>query len=284
MLTTRKEGAILVLVLMATIIKSAWTVIRTTMKNRLSKSQRKAIEEGKLVETINALDSDTFAARLCDANTISKAENLLKEKSGTDLEIDLLHAEALKTDRKDVLETCFRLVEESSSNDYKASEIKWSSASKRKEMVLPDMRYLVVRERTRPENSESSEARTAVGPSIYGFVSFMITYEDGYEVIYVYEIHLDPRVRGQGVGTVLMSMVEAVGRKAHVEKCMLTVFTANQKASRWYEHCGYRVDDFSPGPRILRNGTVKEPTYLILSKPLKISSDSQSPGVPHKFD
>lgn len=239
------------------------------MNGRLSKSQRWTIEEGKLVETINALDSGAFAGRFCDTTTISEAEKNLIAKTGKDLEIFLFSASALKRERKDVLEACFGLIEKSSADDYKASEIRWSPASKRKEMVLPDMRYLVVREREEPYISEFLNAHPAAGAGIYGFVSFMITYEDGYEVIYVYEIHLVPGLRGQGVGTTLMQMVESVGRKAGLEKCMLTVFKANQKASRWYEHCGYGVDDFSPGPRVLRNGTIKEPSYLILSKSLK---------------
>lgn len=240
------------------------------MNSRLSRSQRKAVQEGKLVETINALDIDTFAAQLCDTTTVSEAENKFKEKTGKCLELSLLSADALKRDCKDVLEACFDLVEESSADDYKACEIKWSPASKRKEMLLPDMRYLVVHQRS------GSKERTAPGASTCAFVSFMITYEDGYEVIYVYEIHLERRLRGQGVGTVLIQMVESVGRNARVEKCMLTVFKANQKALKWYEHCGYQIDDFSPGPRVLRNGTIKESTYLILSKPLKTALEPQS--------
>ncbi|KAK5097790.1 N alpha-acetyl-transferase [Lithohypha guttulata] len=240
------------------------------MNSRLSKSHRKAIEEGKLVESINALDIGTFAAQLCDTTAVSEAEKKFKEKTGKCLELSLLSADALKRDCKDALEACFDLVEESSADDYKASEIKWSSAKKRKEMLLPDMKYLVVHQRS------GSEYRTAPGTSICAFVSFMITYEDGYEVIYVYEIHLERHLRGQGVGTVLMQMVESVGRNAWVEKCMLTVFKANQKALKWYKHCGYQIDDFSPGPRVLRNGTIKEPTYLILSKSLKAVLEPQS--------
>jgi len=240
------------------------------MKSRLSKSQRRAVEDGKLVETINALDLDTFAGQVCDTATVSEAESKLKEKTGIHFEISLLSAEALRRDRKDVLEACFHLIEESSADDYKASEIKWSPTSKRKEMVLPDMKYLVIHQRA------GAEERTGTGPGVCAFVSFMVTYEDGYEVIYVYEIHLEQRLRSQGIGTVLMQMVEGVGRRAGVEKCMLTVFKANQKAVKWYERLGYGVDDFSPGPRVLRNGTVKEPTYLILSKSLQTALEPQS--------
>jgi len=254
------------------------------MNGRLSKAQRRAIERGKLVETLNALDIVAFAARYFDTTTISEAEKNLNTKTGKDLEIFLLSANALRADHRDVLEACFTLIEKSSADDYKASEIKWSPTSKRKEMVLPDMRYLVVREREDSHNSESLNTLPAADSRTYGFVSFMITYEDRHEVIYVYEIHLDVGLRSQGVGAMLMQMVESVGRKAGLEKCMLTVFKTNQKALRWYEHCGYGLDDFSPGPRLLRNGTIKEPTYLILSKSLKRPSDPKSSEAPLNDD
>lgn len=128
-----------------------------------------------------------------------------------------------------------------------------------KEMRLPDMRYLILR----PDEGE-----------VLGFLSFMVTYEDGKEVIYCYEIHLSPATQGQGLGKELMRRFEEIGRRVGLEKAMLTVFKSNAKAVAFYERLGYDVDEFSPSPRTLRNGTVKEPEYLILSKPLKEASDT----------
>lgn len=50
------------------------------------------------------------------------------------------------------------------------------------------------------------------------------------------------------------------------EKTMLTVFTRNERAVKFYEKLGYVQDEFSPPPRILRNGTKIEAEYVILSK------------------
>ena len=100
------------------------------------------------------------------------------------------------------------------------------------------------------------------------FASFMLTYEDGEEVVYLYEIHLGEELRGSGLGRYLMDLVENVGRKAGMGKCMLTVFMSNEAARKFYERLGYDVDEFSPGPRRLRNGVVKEADYVILSKKL----------------
>ena len=101
-----------------------------------------------------------------------------------------------------------------------------------------------------------------------GFLSFMLTYEDGREVIYVYEIHLAETLRGGGIGRHLMGMVEEIGRKVGVDKVMLTVFVANERARQFYERLGYGVDEYSPQERRLRGGVVKAPDYVILSKTL----------------
>lgn len=104
---------------------------------------------------------------------------------------------------------------------------------------------------------------------VEGFCSFMLTYEDGCEVVYCYEVHLAPQARGLGIGKLLMGLVEGVGREVGVEKAMLTVFVENQGARRFYEGLGYEVDDYSPPARRLRGGVVKKPTYVILSKRLQ---------------
>lgn len=228
----------------------------------VSKAQQKAIDAGKLVETVNALSHEKFTDFYCSLDVIEDAILEVDHLTDRKLDIVLLYADHLKEERVDVLDGCFNLVETSSANDYKLSEMKWSPSSKRKEMLLPDMRYLVIRDRTPTPGSDSTRP-------IHGFVSFMITYEDGHEVIYVYEVHLAPEFRGQGIGKVLLDMVENIGRKTKVEKVMLTVFKTNKRAVKWYDRMGYTVDDFSPGPRILRNGTIKEPSYVILSKSLR---------------
>ncbi|KAI4196777.1 MAG: hypothetical protein LQ350_006347 [Teloschistes chrysophthalmus] len=167
--------------------------------------------------------------------------------------------ESCSTMSPDDLNACFNLIASSSANAYATSSIGWSPVKKRKEMKLPDLRYLLLESRA----TDRSDKR------IEGFLSFMLTYEDGYEVVYCYEIHLAPHLQGQGIGRHLMMLVEGVGTKAGVAKSMLTVFVENQAAMRFYEKLGYSEDEYSPEPRKLRNGTIKMPTYSILSKSLK---------------
>ena len=188
------------------------------------------------------------------------------------------------------LEACLDLVELTSGEAYAASGIGWSRPKKFKEMKLPDMKYLVVRgagrtsneppraeEADKPDasrgsnnsNDANTNANGVESPGVFGFLSFMVTYEDGKEIIYCYEIHLAPAARGRGLGIMLMNRMEEIGRLVGLEKAMLTVFKSNAIARRFYERGGYEVDEYSPQPRKLRNGTIKEFDYLILSKPLR---------------
>ena len=150
------------------------------------------------------------------------------------------------------LKACLDLIQNTSSADYRNSSSGWSRAKKRKELRLPDLRYVLLR-------------RSQDG-LISGFMSFMLTFEDGFEVVYLYEIHLRPELQGLGVGKEMITTFESAGKFAEVKKAMLTVFKANEKALHFYEKLGYEEDDFSPRPKRLRNGIVKEADYIILSK------------------
>lgn len=194
------------------------------------------------------LPSSTYASRASStaATTLSPQQYTISFDSGPNLSAS------------DFL-SCYELVRSTSFAAYQASSIGWLPSQKRKEMKLPDMRYLLVK---------VVAEETVGGGEVEGFLSFMLTYEDGYEVVYCYEIHLKPPLRGNGIGKQLIGMMEEVGRKAGVAKAMLTVFVENEGALNFYRKLGYEEDEFSPGPRKLRNGVVKNPTYIILSKSL----------------
>jgi hypothetical protein len=181
-------------------------------------------------------------------------------------QITLITASALSpTD----FEACFRLIEATSAEDYKHSKDGWKPRSKRKEMKFLDLKYFLVK---------SNDGK------VEGFLSFMPTYEDDYPVIYCYEIHLSPTLQGYvrilytypiifliisrtGLGTILMKHLEVIGAKIlKTEKVMLTCFTRNVRGVRFYEKLGYAKDEFSPLPKALRNGTMVEAEYVILSK------------------
>ena len=79
------------------------------------------------------------------------------------------------------LQTCLRLIEETSGADYRGSRAGWHAPRKRKEMLSPGLRYLLVRD-------GQGEIRA--------FTSLMPTFEEGEPVVYCYEIHLKPELQG----------------------------------------------------------------------------------------
>lgn len=206
------------------------------------------------IEMLNALSLPSFRAQFFPYDSTLRYNH---EGVSTPLILDLQTPTSISPND---MKACFDLIASTSSADYRSSSIGWSPAKKRKEMRLPDLRYILLKGKGR-EGEVDFE-------SVVGFLSFMLTYEDDHEVVYCYEIHLSAEWQGKGIGTRLMQMVEEVGRKAGVEKAMLTSFKANKTALRFYERLGYEEDEYSPRPRKLRNGIVKKPDYVILSKTL----------------
>ncbi len=215
---------------------------RKRLRRSRDRPQSEKSVKDKLVEKVNSWPSSEFFANFDTSEGISAVLKLYPRLGSLQV--------AASDISPDYLEKCLRLIEATSGQDYQNSEIKWSPSKKRKEMKLPDMKYILLTEQDR----------------VIGFVSFMVTYEDGNDVVYIYEIHFSPDWQGKGLGRKLMDVVEVIGRNVGVTKVMLTVFKANNRAIQWYTKLGYAEDEFSPGARKMRNGTVKEPTYIILSK------------------
>ena len=188
------------------------------------------------------------------------------------------------------LEECFDLIKITSEDTYRPSSFGWHPRRKKREMRDPDMRYLLVRrglkaskvptpaQGTKEAKSESAsnssdvEAEPQNGEKqrpVLGFASFMLTYEDGYPVVYIYEIHLHPPLRSIGLGARLLDIVESIGRSVGVDKAMLTVFRSNETACNWYRKLEYSVDDYSPRDVELRGGVIRQADYLIMSKRLR---------------
>ncbi|KAA8576080.1 hypothetical protein EYC84_006242 [Monilinia fructicola] len=209
------------------------------------------------------------------------------------------------------LTACLNLIEKTSGKHYRESRDGWSVRRKRSEMMLWDLRYLVVREGSschgtgEGEWEDAEEAGDGEGGDdgerehrgeeeeetiveefeeeeegeIKGFMSFMPTFEDGIMVLYLYEIHLVDEVRGTGLGTHLMSIVTSVAQAIPgVKKTMLTCYTANEAGLKFYRKLGYETDEFSPEPKRLKGGRVVENDYVILSKCVDRKDEGEGEG------
>lgn len=182
------------------------------------------------------------------------------------------------------MKDCFELIKRTSFADYKASSMGWHPGEKKKEMADKNMWYLLIHElkstATSPSHSSLASADSESPPPhsqsadapIFGFLSFMFTNDDppfaDRPVIYIYEIHLAESMRGLGLGSHLMKMVESIARSVGLGKLMLTVFSSNKGARRLYEKLGYTKDQCSPPDREVR-GRVIEADYVIMNKELE---------------
>ncbi|OJJ44605.1 hypothetical protein ASPZODRAFT_27259 [Penicilliopsis zonata CBS 506.65] len=241
-------------------------------EGRVSKSRARKKDKLPIVERTNQLSLEEFISTYCSESKPKDSKHKdedSKNEREEDYRTEIYTSETLPGE---IFEKCFRLIESTSSKTYLDSSIGWSPLKKRKEMKLPDMRYIILQPHSQDTSSLTDGLSEKDNDCDFGFLSFMVTYEDGQDVLYCYEIHLSPAAQGKGLGEMLMKTYEDIGQRIGLKKCMLTVFRVNEGARRFYARLGYGVDEYSPPPRILRNGTVKEADYLILSKRLETRS------------
>ena len=193
-----------------------------------------------LIERLNNMPTADFQAQYIDLNPPDSIA--ITFKCSSDL-------------TKDELDFCFNLISTTSKADYEPSSFGWHPRRKRREMLEEEMRYLLLR----PTGSGQIE----------GFLSFMMTHDSSpsVPVLYIYEIHLDAKLRGKGYGVYLMELAESIAAKTGVEKVMLTCFLSNGKALAFYGKRGFEKDVSSPDDRRTRAKVVKV-DYVIMSKPV----------------
>ncbi|XP_062030576.1 uncharacterized protein LOC133746404 [Rosa rugosa] len=153
---------------------------------------------------------------------------------------------------------------------------------KRRDMVASEARYIFVYEALDASASElltvSEQERTEAGcvegrGSMLGFVHFRFVIEEDLPVLYVYELQLEPRVQGKGLGKFLMQLIELIARKNHMDAVVLTVQKANLVAMNFYtSKLRYVISTISPSKVDPWLGTQK--SYEILCK--SFSNDAKA--------
>ncbi|CAN1200896.1 Probable glycerol-3-phosphate acyltransferase 3 [Linum perenne] len=108
---------------------------------------------------------------------------------------------------------------------------------KRREMVSPEALYIFVQEEDLDDKAVP----------LVGFVHYRFTLEEEIPVVYVYEIQLESRVQGKGLGKFLMQLVELIARKNCMSAIVLTVQKANVAAMDFYTNkMRYGISSISP--------------------------------------
>lgn len=114
---------------------------------------------------------------------------------------------------------------------------------------------------------------------IAAFASFKLCQDEANEckILYLYEIHVDPLYHNAKFGTTIMVGLQRLVPHlrlyakeyihfANLGGLILTVFSDNIRAVKWYESLGYVQNGYSPRDRKLQSGVVVKPSYYILNK------------------
>ncbi|XP_047968420.1 N-alpha-acetyltransferase 40 isoform X2 [Salvia hispanica] len=117
----------------------------------------------------------------------------------------------------------------------------WSDEEKikRRDMVAPEARYIFVHEVSDEDADKALDLRDVERPcnckgSIVGFVHYRFTLEEEVPVLYVYELQLEHRVQGKGLGKFLMQLIELIASQNGMGAVVLTVQRANPMAMNFY--------------------------------------------------
>jgi N-alpha-acetyltransferase 40 len=202
---------------------------------------------------------------------------------------------------------CFDLVRYTSEAHYRVAPSRgWNPREKKAELKDNDMKFLIVQhdnkssldasvvsssdnlssistnQRNRREPRSTKHAVNVDEISDFGFLSFKLDV-DGIEgsgvvwpVLYIYEIHLDEGFRGVGLGKHLMRVAKHIATATQVDRLVLSVFTCNESAIRFYGGLGWVTDETSPEPRYLR-GKIIEPDWKALKLPIARTDSSEEP-------
>ena len=220
------------------------------------------VRKDKLVEHINALSIHEFRSQFVDEEALEYHSD--RTDASSTFDISLVAADYLAPGEYNA---AFNLIEETSRADYESSTFGWHPRRKRKEMLEPEMKYLLVRRKGTESTIERRKDCGDLDTSILGFLSFMVDYDSSpsVPVLYIYEIHLAETLRGLGLGNHMMHIADLLARNMGLAKVMLTCFLCNKKAYHFYADHGFLKDACSPEDRKTRNKVVAV-DYAILSK------------------
>uniref|UniRef100_A0A915CPI3 N-alpha-acetyltransferase 40 n=1 Tax=Ditylenchus dipsaci TaxID=166011 RepID=A0A915CPI3_9BILA len=202
-------------------------------------------ERKKLVKKANKLTSEKVNDILMSAPTT-------QELLGDSLSFECCWSTHLAETTCDWI---FDLFDRNMADLYLRSQWGYDIKAKKQELQATTARYLIL-------NSNNSFDST----NLVGYVHYRFVMENGYAVLYCYEIQIEPKYQKQGIGSVMMYMLEELAKSiASMEKIMCTVLTYNLPSLAFFEKNGFTQDEeMCPKPRDERDYFIlKEFTHHI---------------------
>jgi GNAT superfamily N-acetyltransferase len=143
-----------------------------------------------------------------------------------------------------LLQDAVNMFEENMGIMYQNSSWGLDLKDKRDELRHQNARFLLVHD-NKADSNNGKDKNTMVG-----YCHFRFENDDEDEpteaVVYVYELQVSSKYQHCGIGRRLMELTHEIARRAGLKKVMLTVFTANDAALRFYKNLGYVIDTISP--------------------------------------
>uniref|UniRef100_A0A914UNG9 N-alpha-acetyltransferase 40 n=1 Tax=Plectus sambesii TaxID=2011161 RepID=A0A914UNG9_9BILA len=150
----------------------------------------------------------------------------------------------------------FRLFSTNMRELYHKSQWGYDEPSKKAELLATTARFIIV------------YVEEESGKKPIAFCHYRFDMDHGYATLYCYEIQVVPECQAKGIGSILMSILDTIGRKAGMDKLMATVFAYNEKSLGFFHKIGFTTDETCP--------TEEEGLdYLLLSKSCVDSKPNQ---------
>lgn len=118
-------------------------------------------------------------------------------------------------------------------HSYIESSFGWDPKEKKEELFHKDARYIIAHI---VAQDDSPPVLTAYGSFRFDMEEMMSGDEE--PVLYCYELQVSTNARRAGLGSALMSDIEALARAWSLNKVMLTCFCANTSALAFYRRIG----------------------------------------------
>ncbi|KAL9955038.1 hypothetical protein ACROYT_G042642 [Oculina patagonica] len=151
------------------------------------------------------------------------------KRNGLDLHVECKRLTDMTTED---IDWAFDLTKHNMQLLYENTTWGWNDKKKKDEMTEDKAWYLIAKE-------ESGKAAA--------FSHFRFDLEEGDEVLYCYEIQVEPGARARGLGKFLMQILEMMAHRAQMKKVMLTVLKDNERAVNFFTNImKFQTDETSP--------------------------------------